>query len=224
VRASTTRAEPGRLGRLSAKWWLGAVAATAVIVGGKRRALRCYDRIVALDPRDERARNTVGNLRMELGDAQGAVEAFQQLIGVNPRSATAWFNLGFIHDEHAENDAAERCFRAAVDIDPKLDRAWYGLGLVLIRQGRYGHAIKALKRNTALQPYSPYGWYQLAMTHHHLGQGAEAWRLHEHLKRFEPRYAATLKRDLEQTPPRTVRGHPPDPTRAAGKETLATTA
>jgi hypothetical protein len=37
------------------------------------------------------------------------------------------------------------------------------------------------------------------MTYHHLGESGEAWRTYEQLKTFEPKYAATLKRDLEST-------------------------
>jgi hypothetical protein len=40
------------------------------------------------------------------------------------------------------------------------------------------------------------------MTYHHLGRNGEAWRVVEKLKQFEPRYAATLKRDIENTPAR----------------------
>jgi len=38
------------------------------------------------------------------------------------------------------------------------------------------------------------------MTYHHLGESGEAWRIHEQLKGFEPRFAATLKRDMDNTP------------------------
>ncbi len=87
-----------------------------------------------------------------------------------------------------------------------LDRAWYGLGLVLIREGRLDEAIVALRRNIKLQPMSPYGYYQLGMTYHHLGRADEAWKVYEELKGFEPRYAATLKRDIEITAPQAVPG------------------
>jgi len=184
--------------RTLGKWWLVATASTAIVLGRKRRALEIYESIVAAFPRDERGLATVGNLRMELGDAQGAIRAFETLLAVNARNATAWFNLGFIHDRNEANSDAERCFRAAVELDPLLDRAWYGLGLVLIRERRLAEAVVALKRNTKLQPFSPYGWYQLAMTYQHLGQSADAWRIYEELCRFEPRFAATLKRDIEQ--------------------------
>jgi tetratricopeptide (TPR) repeat protein len=176
------------------------LASIAVLFGRKRRALDLYQEIVELRPRDDRAHSTIGNLQMELGDAQAAKQTFEAVTENFPRNAAAWFNLGFICDHNNEDAAAERCFKAAVELDPKLDRAWYGLGLVLIRQRRLGEAVAALKRNTRLQPYSPYGWYQLAITHHHLGQTEEAWRIHAELNKFEPRFAATLKRDLEQTP------------------------
>jgi Flp pilus assembly protein TadD len=91
---------------------------------------------------------------------------------------------------------------AAVALQPALDRAWYGLGLSLIRQDRLEDATGAFERNTRLQPFNPYGWYHLGMTHHHLGRSAEAHRVYQTLRAFEPRYAATLQRDLQTTPRR----------------------
>jgi tetratricopeptide (TPR) repeat protein len=210
--------------QLLGKWWLEAIASTAIVLGGKRRALEIYETIVNRHPRDERALATVGNLRMELGDKQGAIRAFEALLAVNARNAAAWFNLGFIHDHNEANADAERCFRAAVEIDPLLDRAWYGLGLVLIRQRRLAEAVVALKRNTKLQPFSPYGWYQLAMTYHHLGESVDALRIHDEMLRFEPHFAATLKRDLEQTQPQAARASTPGPvsTDASMKEAITT--
>src|SRR5262245_15380660 len=93
------------------KGWLGSLASIAIVLGRKRRALALYEQIAAEFPRDERALATVGNLRMETGDAPGAIHAFETQLGVNPRSAEGWFNLGFIHDRRESNAEAERCFR-----------------------------------------------------------------------------------------------------------------
>jgi Flp pilus assembly protein TadD len=130
------------------------------------------------------------------------MSTLRRVVERNPRNAETWFNLGYLHEQRDELDDAERCFRQAVEVRPSIDRAWYGLGLVLIRQQRLREAVAALKKTTELQPFSPYGWYQLGMTYHHLGEAAEAKRVYEQLRRFEPRYAATLKRDLDATPPR----------------------
>lgn len=185
--------------RFLTKQWLRATASAALLIGLKRHALEAYEQIVAADPRDVAARATVGNMRMEQGDAAGAIDAFLKLTEVAPDHADTWFNLGFIYEQRDEQAPAERCFRRALELNASLDRAWYGLALVLIRTGRLSEAVAALKHNIKLQPFSPYGYYQLAMTYHHLGDSGDAWRTYEELKKFEPRYAATLKRDLEQT-------------------------
>jgi tetratricopeptide (TPR) repeat protein len=186
-------------GRLFSKLWLRAVAFGALLFGMKRRALEAYEAIVRIDPDDVIARATVGNMRMEQGDAAGAIDAFREIVARRPEHADTWFNLGFIHDQRDELAEAERCFRRAIELNAAHDRALYGLGLVLIRSGRLREAVDALRQNVKLQPFSPYGYYQLAMTLHHLGESGDAWRTYEQLKNFEPRYAATLKRDLEQT-------------------------
>jgi len=186
------------------RMWLAAVAYVALLFGRTRRALDVYQQMVKINPRDHDARATIGNLRMQLGDVDGAIAEFRQLLDFDVDNADAWFNLGYLLETRNELAEAERAFGRAAHLNPSHDRAWYGLGLVLIRTDRLREAIDVLKKNTRLQPFSPYGWYQLGMTYHHLGESGEAWRTYEHLKSFEPRYAATLKHDMESTPPRSL--------------------
>lgn len=181
------------------KWWLNAVANVALFMGRKPRALEVYQQIVRIDPADEVARATVGNLLVELGDVPGAIDQFLLLLEHNPNNADAWFNLGYLYEQRDCLVDAERCFRRAIELQASLDRAWYGLGLVLIREERLTEAVAVLRKNTELQPFSPYGWYQLAMTYHHLGDSGQAWRTQQHLQSFEPKFAAGLKKDLEST-------------------------
>ena len=197
-----------------ARWYLGTLASAAVTLGMKKRALELYREIVASDPTDTAARSTVGNMLMEAGDRAGALQEFRQLVEIAPSDSDAWFNLAFIREQCEDLDGAEQSFRRSIQLNDQQDRAWYGLALVLIRQERLREAVDALKKNITLQPFSPYGYYQLAMTQHHLGDSGDAWRTYEKLKFFEPRYAATLKRDLEQTKPRgpgLVASDSPDP-------------
>jgi tetratricopeptide (TPR) repeat protein len=183
-------------------WWLHRRANAALIFKRLPVAIDSYREMLAIAPDNEFAALMLGNLLADAGDRRGAREVLERLLSIRPESADGWFNLGFLHDKADELADAERCFRRAVQLKPSLDRAWYGLGLVLIRAGRLEEAIDALKQNIKLQPFSPYGYYQLGMTYHHLGRSAEAWKVHEQLAAFEPKFSATLKRDLEQTPPR----------------------
>lgn len=196
--------------RWTTKWWLFRRAHTALLFKRDPRAIEVFREILRVDPADAYARSVLGNLYAKTGDPTAAIHEFTELVARHPQHAEGWFNLGFIHDQRDELIEAERCFRRAVDLSPSLDRAWYGLGLVLIREGRLNEAVAALKRNIKLQHFSPYGYYQLGMTYHHLGRSEEAWRTYQELTQFEPKYAATLKRDLEQTVPRAV-GNRSDP-------------
>ncbi|MCA3220461.1 MAG: tetratricopeptide repeat protein [Burkholderiales bacterium] len=184
------------------RWWLGLLANIALTLGMKRRALELYREIALHSPKDPRAGATLGSMLMEAGESSAAAQAFERVLAHNPDYADGWFNLGFIHEQRDNVAEAERCFRRAVELNPNHDRAWYGLALVLIRTERLREAVEALKKNIKLQPFSPYGFYQLGMTYHHLGEAGDAWRTYEQLKLFEPKYAATLKRDLETTKPR----------------------
>lgn len=183
-------------------WWLNRRANTALIFKRSERAIEAYREMLQVDPRYDYARIMLGNLLAEAGNTAGAVTELQKLTEISPGNADGWFNLGYLHDKADNLADAERCFRRAVELKPALDRAWYGLGLVLIRDGRLLEAVDALKSNVRLQPFNPYGYYQLGMTYHHLGRAEDAWKVHEQLKGFEPKFSATLKRDLERTPPR----------------------
>ena len=54
------------------KLWLNALATTALIFGQKRRALQIYRQIAALDPSDDTAASSVGNLSLALNRLDGA--------------------------------------------------------------------------------------------------------------------------------------------------------
>lgn len=194
--------------RLLLRFWLNRRASVAVLFDRPHSAIRDLRRIVEIEPRNEIARAALGNLYAETGDQASALREFTGLVELNPANAEAWFNLGFIHDQRDDLGEAERCFRRAVELKPSIDRAWYGLGLVLIRAGRLDDAIAAFRKNIKLQPFSPYGYYQLGMTYHHLGQAAEAEKVHDELRKFEPKYAATLWRDMSRTAPQAVPGGP----------------
>ena len=200
-------------------WWLNRMASVAVLFDRKSQAIASLRKIIEIDSRNEMARAAIGNLYAEEGDQAAALKEFLALVELNPRNAEAWFNLGYIYDQRDELENAERCFRKAVELRPSIDRAWYGLGLVLVRQRRLGEAIDAFRRTIKLQSMSPYGYYQLGMTYHHLGRNESAAKVYEALKKFEPRYAATLKRDMEITVPQALDLESPEPSSKEGTET-----
>ncbi len=200
------------MSRTLERWWLTLVAMMHIVLGRKRDGVDVYRRILVLSPDDPMVLTTLGNLLAETDDVDGALATFRTLLERHPKNADGWFNLGYLLEKRGELAEAESCFRRAVELRPTLDRAWYGLGLTLIRDDRLEEAVEALKRTTKLQPFSPYGWYQLGMTYHHLGQEAKAARIHDELRKFEPRYAATLLRDMQGAPRRAAAKPEPEGT------------
>jgi tetratricopeptide (TPR) repeat protein len=185
--------------------WCKTQANAALVLGQRERALELFQRMVELDPADGESQLSIGNLQVQLGDVPAGIETFRRLTAASPGLADGWFNLAFLLEGREQLGEAEAAFRRALAVNDKHDRAWYGLALVLIRNGRLAEAIDALRHNIKLQPFSPYGYYQLGMTQHHLGLADAARETVDKLKSFEPRYAATLKRDIENTPSRALR-------------------
>lgn len=202
-------------------WWLNRLISVAVLFDRKSAALSLLRRIVRLDPHDELARASIGNLEAELGHHEAALQSFRELVELAPKNAEAWFNLGFLHDQKDQLVEAEEAFRRAVALQPSLDRAWYGLGLVLVRSGRLGEAVAAFRKTIKLQPFAPYGYYQLGMTQHHLGLAEGAAKTLAELEKFEPKYAATLRRDMSRVEPRPQTASPIQDSEVAGEEGAA---
>jgi Flp pilus assembly protein TadD len=185
-------------------WWLQRRANAAILFKRPADAARAYREMVAVEPDNDLAQLMLANQLAEIGDTAGAVTELERLTQRSPKYADGWFNLGYLHDQADRLTEAEHCFRQALAIRPTLDRALYGLGLVLIRQGRLEEATEAFREVIRLQPFAPYAYYQLGLTYHHLGRSDEAWKVHKQLTEFEPKFSATLKRDLERTVPQAV--------------------
>lgn len=175
--------------------WLKFKAKTLLVVGLRAQAHDVFQEILAINPADPLALNSLGY--QELSDQRfiQALGYFERALVQTPHNANAHFNVGFVCEELGRSQQAELTFKAALQIDEKLDRAWYGLGLALVRQQRFEEALAAFKRNTELQSMSPFACYQMARVHMELGQPEDALAVMRHLKGFEPKVAAQLERE-----------------------------
>lgn len=170
-------------------------AIALLVFNQKGAALRRFEAMLQLRPRDRYALASRAHVLSQLGHQSEAIAAMEHLTVCHPGLASAWFNLGFMLEQVGQRARAEAAFSRALEINPKLDRAWYGLALVLIQDQRFDQAVAALKKNTELQPMSPYGWYQLARVHFDRHEPGEVVKIIRHLKGFEPKFAAQLERE-----------------------------
>ena len=175
--------------------WLKFKAKTLLVVGLRAQAHDVFQEILAINPADPLALNSLGYQELSNQRFIQALGYFERALVQTPNNANAHFNVGFVCEELGRSQQAELAFNAALQIDEKLDRAWYGLGLALVRQQRFEESLAAFKRNTELQSMSPFAWYQMARVHMELGQPQEALAVMRHLKGFEPKVAAQLERE-----------------------------
>ena len=162
-------------------------------------ALARFDRMLMLWPLDRYALASRAHVLVQLNRLDESIASQQQLTrlaGPQSQLAAAWFNLGYILQQAGRHEEARPAFEKATEHAPCMDRAWYGLALVLIHQQQFHEAKQALKKNTALQPMSPYGWYRLAEVNLALGEPEKARKVIDRLRRFEPKVAAQLERDI----------------------------
>ena len=175
--------------------WLKFKAKSLLVVGLRAQAHDVFQEILAINPADPLALNSLGYQELSNQRFIQALGYFERALLQTPNNANAHFNVGFVCEELGRSQQAELAFNAALQIDEKLDRAWYGLGLALVRQQRFEESLAAFKRNTELQSMSPFAWYQMARVHMELGQPEEALAVMRHLKGFEPKVAAQLERE-----------------------------
>jgi tetratricopeptide (TPR) repeat protein len=175
--------------------WLKFKAKTLLVVGLRAQAHDVFQEILAINPADPLALNSLGYQELSNQRFIQALGYFERALVQTPNNANAHFNVGFVCEELGRSQQAELAFKAAIQIDEKLDRAWYGLGLALVRQQRFEDSLAAFKRNTELQSMSPFAWYQMARVHMEMGQPQEALAVMRHLKGFEPKVAAQLERE-----------------------------
>jgi len=172
--------------------WSGIVF---ILFGLKDKACQCYEQMLSMNPQNIYALNSLAHLKASMGLRQDAIALYKRASECPGAQAPIFFNLAFLQEEEKDLTSAEQNFRKALEMDSAIDRAWYGLGLVLIQLGQLDEAVAALKQNTKLQPMSPYAWYQLARVYMDRHEPDEALKIIQHLKGFEPKFAAQLERE-----------------------------
>ena len=125
---------------------------TAVRQGRPKIAAAAYRRAVETDPKNPRARQSLGSILIRLGDFEGAVEQFTAAAELAPEDAQAQATLGNALAEQGQYEKAVEHLRRAVELEPALTDALLSLGRVLARLGRYDEAVSNYRRILETDP------------------------------------------------------------------------
>ncbi|GIW45378.1 MAG: hypothetical protein KatS3mg077_2660 [Candidatus Binatia bacterium] len=112
-------------------------------------AVAQFDRALALDSKDARARYYRGLARARMGDTQGAIEDLEQALRDQPDLPHAWLDLGIAYLSAGRLNDARAALERAVERGQERHVAQFFLGLVLYRLGNDARAAELLRQAQA---------------------------------------------------------------------------
>ncbi len=152
-------------------------AAGAVEAGDDARAEPLLFQIVALNPRDAEAWNTLAAIAVRSGRSAEAVDLAKRALELDRRNADYLNTLGVAYSEAQAPDQALACFKRALKERPDFADGHYNLGKVFGTLGRIPEAEEAYLRAHRLAPAKGQAAANLAALYVRQGRHGEALAL-----------------------------------------------
>ena len=130
--------------------------------GDLASAKKCYENILAIDPKHELTLHGLGIIYAQSGDIKTAQSYFEMVLEVNPRSDSAYSNLGNCYTELGDLVKAKKYFEQALAINANLSDAHYNLGNTLFKLNRLSEAIGCYTNTININPNFADAYFNLA--------------------------------------------------------------
>lgn len=155
---------------------LKALAATARMRQDIQTAVGCLGRIIALDPTDGEAFNTLGQVFAAANRHDQAIDCFRRAVLNDPGSAETHANLGRAHFAAGNPGHAVDSFLRALRLAPADPLLWTRLGVALRHEDHATEARECLEKAVALGGVAGFMFYHLGLARKSLGdlEGAGA--------------------------------------------------
>ena len=143
-------------------------------VDDQQDALRCFLKVIELDPTMERAHHFAGVALIRLGRPSEAIPEFQAELKLTPDDPDTQYNLAYALLETSQKDQALALLRTLIAAHPDHAQAQYQLGKELLVSGDKDEAIQHLEIAARLDPGDDYIHYQLQAAYRKAGRTADA--------------------------------------------------
>ncbi len=141
-------------------------------------ALETFQKTIALDPLNIRARNYLGQSLEALGRRDEAEKAYLQAIEVqkDQPKKSAWpdYNLGVLYLDDGRTAESIAAFRRALQVNPSLPEAEIKLAVALSKQQPVPEAFELLRQALRTDPANAEAHYRLAVLLTKSGRREEA--------------------------------------------------
>ncbi len=114
------------------------------------QALRCYEILIELEPKNINHPINQATVLIDLGNIELAADKLQLAFDLNPKDFNVILNLGKLYLELEKYNEAEIYFIQAIKLKPKSIDALNGLGVVNLKIGKYLESLEYLQRALSL--------------------------------------------------------------------------
>jgi Flp pilus assembly protein TadD len=129
--------------------------------GQDARAIDLIENALQLDPTNDSARETLGQIYLQRGQVEEALVVLAPFEKTT-RDADTFVLLGNAYERSSRLPDAQRVYTEAVALDPRSARAHVGLGWVQMRARRYEPGIAEIGKGVDLAPHDSFGRVTLA--------------------------------------------------------------
>ena len=99
--------------------------------GDYKKAIRCFDRALELNPEYAGVWNGKGAAPAGLRRHDEAARCYDRALELNPEDAGAWNNKGIALSNRGRYDEAVQCYDRTLEFNPEYAYAWSGKGFAL---------------------------------------------------------------------------------------------
>ena len=158
-------------------------------LGRHGEAIPCYDRALAIDPRDAKVWCNKGVALAALGRHEQALDSYTSALAIDNRLAGLWANKGMSHIARGQREEAIRCYDKALATDPRDAIIWNNMGSALLDLGRSEEATGCFDTAVGIDPRYAEAWNNKGNSLGALGRCEEANTCFEKALTINPLYA-----------------------------------
>lgn len=156
-RLTGRRVTPPTPGENTVASWYNKGAAL-VALGQIDEGFACFDKALALDPRDTKTWCAKGFCFFELERHEDALGCFEKALAVDPKDAVAWVNKAGALKQLGRHVDALACYESALAIDSALLSAWNNKGKLLNFFAFHEEAISCFDKVLGIDPRDSAAW------------------------------------------------------------------
>ncbi len=143
--------------------------------GKYEAALPYFDKVLAVDKKNDEAYRMKGQALMMLGRLQEATNLLIDALNINPENVWTLILMGNIFIKQNDVQGAMRYYEEAIKFHPNDPIAINNVGGAYLQQGMYEKALETFDRALKIDDTYPNTYYGKAMVLRKLGMDREAW-------------------------------------------------